>query len=352
MSITSKHYGRSPEGKDAVLYTLINKNGLKTEITNYGGIIASLFVPDKNGLLTDITLGFDTFEEYLSKHPYFGSIVGRHANRIEAAQFELNGVKYELYKNNGNNHLHGGKKGFDKVLWDSEVITVNGVEKLQLSYFSIDGEEGYPGNLEVTVLYTLNDRDELVIEYLAKTDKDTVVNLTNHAYFNLSGHSSGSIENHKVMVNADSFTVINAEGVPTGEIRKVDGTPMDLRKPVVIAHAFSSGYEQITTGGGFDHNWILNASGDLAVLSAEVADEVSGRKMEVYTDKPGVQLYTGNFLDGSIIGKNGAVYGKRAGLCLETQYFPNALKHKHFPSPILKAGQKYQFTTVYKFGTI
>lgn len=350
MGITSRSFGRTKEGQEALLYTLNNKNGLSVEITNYGGIITSLLTPDKNGEFTDITLGFDNLEGYLEEHPYFGALIGRHANRIEDSQFELNGVKYDLYKNNGKNHLHGGLKGFDKVVWDSKVINKDGGEALRLKYRSKDGEEGYPGNLDVEVTYALTDKNELVIEYTAVSDKDTVVNLTNHAYFNLSGHAAGLVAEHKVMINADKFTVINEECLPNGEIMDVSGTPMDLREPKPLALAFDNDYEQIKNGGGFDHNWILNSKGDITKLAAKVYDEASGRVMEVYTSKPGIQLYTANFLDGTLTGKEGAVYHKRNALCLETQFYPNGMKHKHFPSPILKGGQLYQYATIYKFG--
>lgn len=350
MSITGRFYGKTEDGQEVLIYTLTNSNGLKAEIINYGGIIVSLHTPDRKGNFADITLGFDSLDSYLKNPPYFGAIIGRHANRIEDARFELNGKQYDLCKNDGNNHIHGGHKGFGKVVWKPEVVDRGAGESLELAYRSVDGEEGYPGNLDVKVNYSLSNNNELIIKYSAVSDADTVINMTNHAYFNLCGHAAGDVSNHKVMINADSFTVINGECIPTGEIREVGGTPMDLRTLSPLSSGFSSQYEQIVKGGGYDHNWVLNAKGNLDCKSAVVYEETTGRVMEVFTSKPGVQLYTGNFLNGSVTGKGGAVYKKRGGLCLETQFFPNAMKHKHFPSPILRAGHEYQYTTIYKFG--
>ncbi len=352
MSICKRSYGFTKEGFEVFAFTLSNTGGLTAEIINYGGIITKLLVPDNKGRFTDITLGFDNLDGYLKDHPYFGAIVGRNANRIEDARFELNGKVYELYKNDGNNHLHGGQKGFDKVVWAAETVQDGKNESLQLTYRSADGEEGYPGNLDVKVTYTLSDDNELIIGYFAVADGDTVVNLTNHAYFNLCGHSAGNVSGHEVMVNAESFTAINNECTPTGEIRKVEGTPMDLRTGKPLAEGFSSTYEQIENGGGYDHNWVLNTAGDISLKAAEVYEKTTGRVMEVYTTKPGIQLYTGNFLDGMGPCKEGATYAKRGGLCLETQFFPNAMKHKNFPSPVLKAGQEYSHKTIYRFGTV
>jgi aldose 1-epimerase len=349
MSITGRFFGKTKDGKDVQLFTLTNSRGMKVESTNFGGIIVSISVPDKNGKLDDVTLGYDKLEGYLNQDKYFGALIGRHANRIEDAIFELNGRVYQLAKNDGDNHLHGGNVGFNKVVWTPEILNTDQGEYLQLTYRSRDGEENYPGNLDVKVIYSLSEDNALGIDYYAETDQDTVVNLTNHAYFNLSGHKAGDISNHQIMINADRFTVIDDEGIPTGEIRSVEGTPMDFRQLTPIGPGFDSGYEQIACGKGYDHNWVLNVSGVKPEMAAELYDPASGRVMEVYTTKPGIQFYSGNFLDGSEVCKGGAVYGKRSGLCLETQYFPNALKHKHFPSPILKAGEQYHFTTIYKF---
>ena len=349
MSITKRFYGKTLEGNEVCIFTLSNSNGMVSEITNYGGIIVSVFVPDKRGNFDDIVLGYDKLDGYLKQGPYFGAIIGRHANRIEDARFEINGIEYHVNKNDGKNHLHGGLKGFDKVVWNAEIIKQEHNECLQLTYRSKDGEENYPGNAQVKVIYNLTEDNALKIDYFAVSDKDTVINLTNHSYFNLSGHAAGNILNHELMINADKFTVINDECIPTGEIRDVNGTPMDFTVLTPIVPGLSSNYEQIICGNGYDHNWVLKVSGKSAEKAAELFDTHSGRLIEVYTTKPGLQFYSGNFLDGTQIGKDGAVYGKGSGVCLETQFFPNALKHKHFPSPILKAGQQYYYTTILKF---
>jgi aldose 1-epimerase len=344
MGITSRWFRNTPEGKEIRIFKLTNKAGWSADIATVGGAIVSLHVPDRDGRLDDVTLGYDSIDEYLQPGPFFGAIIGRHANRIENATFQLNGLEYKLAKNNGQNHLHGGPQGFDKKVWNAEVIG----DTLQMSYRSVDGEEGYPGNLDVKVIYTFKDDGALVIDYEAVSDRDTVVNLTNHSYFNLAGHDSGDITKHELMIDADRFTPVNDECIPTGEIRDVRGTPMDFTHLKPIGMGLLREDEQIANGGGYDHNWVLNVCGTKAV---EVYEPVSGRVMEVYTTMPGVQFYSGNFLDGSNVGKGGAVYGKRAGLCLETQYFPNALKHPHFPSPILRVGETYNHTTSFKFST-
>ena len=348
MSIEKNYYGSMKDGKQVHIHTLANSSGMKARIIDYGGTVVSLEVPDKNGKIADVVLGYDTLEQYFEGDVFLGALVGRHANRIEDAEFELNGKVYHLAKNDGRNHLHGGVKGFDKVVWQSEIISGPDGQALQLKYRSPDGEENYPGNLDVTVVYTLTEANELKLEYYAVSDKDTVVNLTNHTYFDLSGHEHGSILNHQIKINADKYTVIDGEGIPTGEIRDVKGTPMDFTVLTPVGKGIDSPDEQIVCGRGYDHNWILKGSGNKPELAAELYDPESGRRMEVYTDKPGIQFYSGNFLKGSK-GKGGAVYNKRSGLCLETQYFPNAMKHKHFPSPVLKAGDEYRYTTVYKF---
>ena len=349
MNIAKRPFGNTPDGSVADIFTLTNSNNMTVDITNFGGIIVAIKVPDKNGKLTDVTLGYDTLDGYLKKGPYFGALIGRHANRIENSEFELNGVTYRLAQNEGKNHLHGGMKGFDKVLWQAEIIADGERQSLQLTYRSTDGEENYPGNLDVKVLYTLTQDNELFIDYHAVSDKDTVVNLTNHAYFNLKGHASGDVLGHQLYINADRFTVMNKESIPTGEIREVKNTPFDFTRLTPIAAGIEARDEQVAFGSGYDHNWVLNVSGKKPEKAAEVYEPDSGRLMEVYTTMPGVQFYSGNFLDGNEIGKGGAIYNKRQGLCLETQYFPNAMKHKHFPSPILKAGQEYHHTTIYKF---
>lgn len=351
MSITKRIFGKTNDGIEADIFTLTNSNGMAAEITNYGCTIVSLKVPDKNGKFDDVLLGYDTLEGYIKGGNFFGAVIGRNGNRIKNSTFEINGTAYNVTKNSGNHQLHGGLKGFDKVVWKAEVVENNGQEALELTYMSKDGEEGFPGNVNAKVTYTLTDENEIKLDYYAVSDKDTVVNLTNHSYFNLSGHSSGDICWHKVMINADKFTPIDADIIPTGEIREVKGTPMDFTKLTTVGTGFNSGYEQIALAGGYDHNWVLNVSGKRPEKAAEVYDEKSGRVMEMYTTKPGVQFYTGNSINGEVIGKNGVVYNKRDGLCLETQYFPNAFENKNFPSPILRAGEEYKHTTIYKFST-
>lgn len=343
--MSKKLFGTTKEGIDVYLYTIENSSGMKAEITNYGGIVVSLHVPGKDGKLADVVLGCDNLEDY-DNAPYFGCIVGRHANRIEDAVFELNGKEYRLAKNAGKNHLHGGIKGFNRVVWD---VVEHSINTLKLHYLSVDGEEGYPGNLDVTVTYTITDDNGLFIDYKAKTDTDTVVNLTNHSYFNLSGHGSGNILKHELKINADKFTVNNEESIPTGEIISVEGTALDFRDFRPIEPGIFSDDIHIKYGNGYDQNFVLNVSGNEPEFAAEVFDPASGRRMKVYTTKPGVQLYTGNYLTNKIIGKGGIRYNKWSGLCLETQFFPNAMKHKHFPSPVLKAGDLYHHITIYKF---
>jgi len=342
--MSKKFFGKTPDGTEVYAFTICNSRGMKAEIINYGGIVVSLYVPDKDGKVEDVVLGCDSLEDY-NNSPYFGAIIGRHGNRIENAVFELNGKEYRLAKNDGNNHLHGGIKGFDKVVWDVVEHTDN---TIKLHYLSPDGEEGYPGNLDITVTYTITDDNGLYIDYKARSDADTVLNLTNHSYFNLSGHNSGNILNHQLKINADKFTVNNEECIPTGEIIDVAGTPMDFREFKPVGKDIQADDIHIKCGKGYDHNFVLNVGGKEPEFAAEVYDPASGRRMKVYTTKPGVQLYTGNYLS-DVKGKGGTIYGKWSGLCLETQFFPNAMKHKHFPSPVLKAGELYHHITIYRF---
>lgn len=344
MSIIKNSFGTLPDGTKVDIFTLTNSKKVSVEITNFGGIIVSIMVPDKNGNMADVTLGYSSLDKYIENPCYLGALIGRHANRIEDARFELDGKVYELVKNDGKNHLHGGITGFHNVTWKAEVVG----EKLVLTHRSPDGEENYPGNLDVKVEYSLTEENELAIDYSAVSDKNTVVNLTNHAYFNLAGHASGDVLNHCIYINADSFTPVNNECIPTGEIRDVKGTLMDFTTLKSFAEGINSEDEQIANGGGYDHNWVLNTKGNVKEVAAELYHPESGRLMQVYTTKPGIQFYSGNFLS-NLPGKENAVYAKRNGLCLETQYFPNAMKHKHFPSPVLKAGEKYHHITIYKF---
>jgi aldose 1-epimerase len=346
MSANEESFGKTPEGREVNLYTLTNTNGLRAKITNYGAILVSLEVPDRDGNLADITLGFDALDGYLAGPPYFGATVGRYANRIGKAKFVLDGVEYELAANNGENHLHGGIKGFDKVVWKPEDLWANDNEALlKMSYISEDDEEGYPGNLACTVTYTLTKDDELKINYEAQTDKTTVVNLTNHSYFNLAGQGTGDILGHELTLNADKYTPVDEGLIPTGEIRSVKDSPMDFTLPMTIG----SRIEQV--GDGYDHNYVLNSGGGTLALAARAYEPTSGRIMEIYTTEPGVQLYTGNFLDGSLIGKAGKVYKKHYAFCLETQHFPDSPNKPNFPSVVLLPGQKYTTVTVHRFST-
>ena len=324
------------DGKSVYLFTIKNSKGMVAKITNYGGTLVSLIVKDNKGEVDDVVLGYDKLEYYIKYKYFLGATVGRIANRIENSSFEINGTQYKVAKNEGENHIHGGIVGFDKVVWE-EKLGEESNESIELSYLSIDGEEGYPGNLNVRVRYTVTEDNELKIEYFATSDKDTIVNLTNHSYFNLTGQGSGDVLKHKIMINSDKFTINDKYSIPTGEIAQVNNTPMDFRKLTYIGENISSDYEQIVFGNGYDHNWIINNSGEKLNKAAEVYDEKSGRVMEVYTTKPGVQFYSGNFLKGLEPGKGGTTYNKRGGLCLETQYFPNAINKVNFPSPILKA---------------
>lgn len=347
MSITRKLFGKTLEGKTADIFTLENSKKVTVQITNYGGTVVSIKVPDRNGKLEDVVLGYDKLSDYFNQDMFIGAIVGRHANRIENSTIEINGIEYKLTKNEGENQLHGGLKGFDKVLWDA-VVSEEEENTLELTYLSPDLEEGFPGNLKVKVTYTLTEDNELKIGYLATSDKDTVVNLTNHSYFNLQGQGSGDILKNQVYINADSFTVNDIRSLPTGEIRKVSGTPMDFTKMKEVGKDIHAEYDQLIFGNGYDHNFVINDYDKSLQRAAEVYEEISGRVLEVYTTMPGVQLYTGNYVHPGF-GKNNATYGALCALCLETQYFPNSLKHKNFPSPILKAKEEYNQTTVYKF---
>jgi aldose 1-epimerase len=348
-SIQKSPFGKTSDGTEADLYTLKNKNGVEAKITNYGGTVVSLTAPDRNGKFGDVVLGFDSLSSYLTKSPFFGCIIGRYGNRIAKGKFQLNGKEYTLALNNGPNHLHGGIKGFDKVVWKAEPVSLRDGTGLKLSYVSGDGEEGYPGTLNVTVQYTLTDSNELKIDYTATTDKPTVVNLTNHSYFNLSAGASKDILGHELTVFADRFTPVGKTLIPTGELKSVEGTPFDFRKPAKIGARINDKDEQIQFGGGYDHNFVLNGPMGTLRLAAIAGDSASGREMEVYTTEPGMQLYTGNFLDGTIKGKGGTVYEKRAAFCLETQHYPDSPNQPKFPTTTLNPGETYQTTTVYKF---
>lgn len=344
MNARQESYGQMPDGTPVELYTLVNANGLKAKIINYGAILVSLEVPDRNGKLADVVLGYNSLDDYLKRGGLFGAVVGRYANRIGGAKFTLNGVEYQLALNNRPNHIHGGKKGFDKVIWRLEDLRGDGSEAaVKLSYVSQDGEEGYPGNLACSVTYTLTKDNELKINYEAETDKATVVNLTNHSYFNLAGHGAGDVLDHVLTLNADKYTVFNDALIPTGEIRSVKGTPLDFTTPTRIGARIAE------MGAGYDQNYVLNGGGGSPALCARVQEPTSGRVMEVYTTEPGVQLYTGNWLNSSVTGKGGKVYGKHGGFCLETQHYPDSPNKPNFPSVVLNPGQKFASVTVFKF---
>ncbi len=348
-NLSSADFGTTPEGETVRIHTLTNSAGLEVRVITYGGIIVSLRTPDRDGNFDDIVLGFDSLEGYLAKHPYFGTLVGRYANRISNGRFTLDGVEYKLARNNGDNHIHGGIKGFDKVVWrDRPLEDDNGVG-IVLEYTSADGEEGYPGKLDVQVTYTLNGNNELVCDYRATTDRATPINLTQHSYFNLAGQGTGNVLRHILELNAAAFTPNDAELIPTGEIRPVEGTPFDFRTEMPIGARINSQDEQIQLGGGYDHNFVVNQTGEGPSLAARVREPMSGRVMEVHTTEPGVQLYTGNFLDGTLTGKGGRVYQHRFGFCLETQHYPDSPNRPEFPSTILRPSETYESRTVFKF---
>jgi len=347
-SVTAKPFGKTTGGKGIQLYTLTNKNGMEADIATYGGTVIRLLVPDRTGKLGDVALGFSTIDPYFTSTTYFGALIGRYANRIANGRFTLDGKSYQLAKNNAPNTLHGGKKGFDKQLWTAEVLSQS-PPTVRFSRLSPDGEENFPGNLKVAVTYTLTERNELRIQYAAATDKPTVVNLTSHIYFNLAGAGSGDILSHQIRIHASRFTPINATLIPTGKIQDVAGTPMDLRKWTVIGSQIKA------VGGnpvGYDHNYVLDRCPVVRpCLAAEVWDPKSGRLMKVYTDQPGIQFYTGNFLDGTLKGKRGKIYYQHDAFCLETQHFPDSPNHANFPSTVLRPGELFKSTTIYKFAT-
>jgi aldose 1-epimerase len=334
------------QGKPTALYTLKNKKGLIAQVTNYGAIIVSILIPDRNGKMADIVQGYDTIDEYINGNgPYMGAICGRCANRIDKGKFTLGGKTYSLAVNNGPNHLHGGIIGFNKMVWD---VIKSSSDSLQLEYVSVNGEEGYPGNLKVTVTYTLTDDNELRLDYLATTDKTTIVNLASHSYFNLAGEGSGGIDDQELMINGRFFTPTDETNVPTGEIKSVKGTPMDFTVAKRIGKDIEKDDEQLKFGNGYDHNWVLSHRDGTLGLAAVAHDPQSGRVMEVYTTQPGVQLYTANWIDGEK-GKGDKKYGKRWAFCLETQHFADAINKPHFPSVILNPGEEYKHSCVHKF---
>jgi len=346
-------FGKTSDGRGADLYTLKNKNGVEVAITNYGAAIVSIKVPDRDGKMADVVLGYDSAAGYETDQSFFGVTVGRYANRIALGKFTLDGATYTLATNNGPNHLHGGVKGFNRFYWDATDVSSTMGPAVRMRYVSKDGEEGYPGTLTSDVTFTLTDDNELKIQYQATTDKPTVVNLTNHSYFNLSGHNSGDALGTELTINADRFTPIDEGAIPLGDHRSVEGTPFDFRKPTAIGARINDNYEQLVVGKGYDHNFVL-ADGMRAkpVLAATAYDPKSGRVMEVWTTEPGVQLYTGNYLDGKAKGtKGGAVYNQRNAFCLETEHFPDTPNKPLYPSAVLRPNEAYRSTTIYKFST-
>lgn len=348
-NIKKQPFGKTPEGSAADLYTLTNNKGMQAAITNFGGIVVQLRVPDRKGNLADVVLGYDDLDGYIHDKAYLGALIGRYGNRIAQGKFTLGGKAYTLARNNGENTLHGGLKGFNQALWRAKELPSKNGPALQLEYLSKDGEEGFPGNLSVKVIYTLTDDNELKIEYSATTDKETVVNLTNHSYFNLAGAGNGDILQHQVTLRADKFTPVSESLIPTGELRGVQGTPMDFRTPTAVGARIEQDDQQLKYGRGYDHNWVLESGGSKTpTLAATVFEPGTGRVLEVWTTEPGVQFYTGNFLDGAK-GKSGKVYQRRYALCLETQHFPDSPNQPTFPSTVLKPGQRYHTVTIYKF---
>jgi len=346
--VARQPFGQTSDGTPVEMFVLTNRQGVQVRAITYGGIITSLRVPDRAGTMADVVHGFDSIEGYLKGHPYFGSIVGRYGNRIARGQFSLGGQTYTLAVNNGPNHLHGGLKGFDKAVWQGEPLP-NGTG-VAFSRTSPDGEEGYPGNLKARVTYALSDANELSIAYEATTDKPTPVNLTQHTYFNLAGHDSGDILGHELTIHADRYTPVDSTLIPTGELAPVAGTPFDFRKGERVGARINTAHEQLKHAGGYDHNFVLNRTGDGLQPAARLVDPKNGRTLEVSTSEPGLQFYSGNFLDGRLTGKGDVVYAHRSGLCLETQHFPDSPNKPGFPSTILNPGETYRTSTVFRFG--
>lgn len=347
--ITKADFGTTPDGQKVEIYTLKNANGAEARILTYGGIVQSLSMPDKNGKFDDVVLGYDNLQGYIDKTPYFGALIGRYGNRIGGAKFTLEGKTYTLATNNGPNSLHGGVVGFDKVVWTARPMETAQGPALILTYLSKDGEEGFPGNLTVTAIYTLTDDNALKLDFTAQTDKPTIVNLTHHSYFNLAGQGKGDILGHVLYINADKTTPVDKELITTGEFADVTGTPFDFRKPTAIGARINDPNPVLQYGPGYDHNWVINKPLGQYGLQGRVVEPTSGRVMEVWSDEPGLQFYAGNFLDGTIKGKDGAVYQIHTGFCLEPQHYPDSPNKPNFPSVVLLPGQTFHNTIVYKF---
>jgi aldose 1-epimerase len=342
-------FGIRSDGAKVELYTLTNAHSLEAKITNYGGILVSLMVPDRDGKLDDVVLGFDKLDGYLNEHPCFGATIGRYANRIAAGRFSLDGTTYRVTTNDNGNHLHGGLKGFDKVLWEATERESGNGPALDLKYVSLDGEEGYPGTLTVDVIYTLTNENELKIDYAATTDKATILNLTHHSYFNLRDAGATNILEHELRIDADRFLPIDRNSIPTGKFKDVQGTPFDFTKLTPIGARISQLDQQLSYGNGYNHNWVLRSPGRSCRLAATVYDSFSGRVMDVLTTEPGLQFFSGNLPDGKFGGKGGSAYLSRSGLCLEPQHYPDSPNHPDFPSTVLRPGELYEQTTIYRF---
>jgi len=350
-TVSREPFGSTQDGEVVDLFTLKNGRGLEVQAISFGATITSLKTPDRDGASADIVLGFESLQPYLDGSPYFGAIIGRYGNRIGGAAFELAGQVHRLAANNGENHLHGGDRGFDKVVWEGETFQGDNEAGVVFSHVSPDGDEGYPGTLSVRVTYTLTDKNELVVDYSATTDRATPVNLTQHSYFNLAGHGSGDILGHELMLAADAITPVGDGLIPSGVLVPVEGTPFDFRTPHPIGERIESDHPQMVFGAGYDHNWVLNGTQVEGMnLVGRVYEPTTGRTLEVLTEEPGVQFYSGNFLDGSDVGKGGVVYGRRSGFCLETQHFPDSPNKPEFPSTVLEVGEVHTTKTVFRFG--
>ncbi len=343
----NQNFSKTIDGKEVSLFTLKNKNGLVSQITNFGGRVVSLWVPDKNGTFADVSIGYNNIDAYINNtETFYGALIGRYGNRICKGQFVIEEDTFKLDINDGENSLHGGSMGFHKQIWDAKQLAEN---KLELTYKSVDGEQGYPGNVDIKVVYELTDADELKIEYFATTDKPTHINLTNHTYFNLAGEASGTINDHLLMINAEGYTPVDAGLIPTGEIASVEGTPFDFRTPTAIGSRVNEENEQLKMGGGYDHNWVLKKDSVEVSLAATLKDPVSGRTLEVLTSEPGIQFYGGNFINGKFDGKYGKKLNFREALCLETQHFPDTPNQENFPTTLVNPGDEYHSICIYKF---
>lgn len=350
VTITKSDYGQTPDGEAVAQYTLKNEQGMEIEVITYGGIITSWTAPDKTGQYENVVLGYDSLSQYIAANPYFGAIIGRYGNRIAEGKFDLDGNTYQLETNDGPNHLHGGVKGFDKVVWSARESTTDSTASLELTYVSADGEGGYPGKLTSVVTYTLTADNSLEVDYEATTDKTTIVNLTQHSYFNLSGDFSKTILDHELMIAADTYLPVNATLIPTGELRSVEGTPFDFRQSKTIGEDIEVANDQLDKGKGYDHCWVLNEQGAFRKVSTAY-HPASGRMLEIYSDEPGLQFYCGNFLDGTLPMPGGGTYGHRTGFCLETQHYPDSPNQESFPSVTLAPGEKYTSKTTFTFTT-